>query len=55
MLNVHKNHTAYYGQGEGGRGGGMEGGGGLRGRLYTCCYTMQILASFARCEPIVLI
>ena len=26
-----------------------------RGILYTCCYTMQILASFARYEPIVLI
>ena len=38
MLNVHQNHKAYYGRGEGG--GGMEVGG--TGRLYTYRYTVTI-------------
>ena len=34
VLNVHRNHKAYYGRGEGGKGYG----GGGRGSLYTCRY-----------------
>ena len=34
VLNVHRNHKAYYGRGEGGSGGGG------RGRLYTYRYTV---------------
>ena len=37
VLNVHRNHKAYYGRGELGE-GGMEVGG--RGRLYTYRYTV---------------
>ena len=46
VLNVHRNHEAYYGRVQGGGGGGGEGDGG-RGRLYTCRYnvtTRMILA-----------
>ena len=39
VLNVHRNHKAYKGRGEGGEGGGEVGGGG-RGRLYTYRYTV---------------
>ena len=43
VLNVHRNHNAYFGRGEGGEGGmeveGLRGGG--RGRLYTYRYTVN--------------
>ena len=43
VLNAHRNHEAYYGQGEGGEGGmevGGEGGRAGEGRLYTYRYTV---------------
>ena len=39
VLNVHRNHKAYWGRGEWGE-GGMEVGGGGRGRVYTYRYTV---------------
>ena len=36
VLNIHRNHKAYYGRGEGGEGYG----GGGRGRVYTYRYTV---------------
>ena len=39
VLNVHRNHKAYFGRGEGGE-GGMEVWGGGGGRLYTYRYTV---------------
>ena len=47
VLNVHRNHKAYQGRGEGGQ-GGMEVGG--RGRLYTYCYAVATtMISTLRC------
>ena len=43
VLNVHREHKAYYGRGEGGGGGRRGYGGGGRGKLYTGRYTVTTI------------
>ena len=50
VLNVHRNHKAYWGRGDGGKGNMEVGGGGGKGRLYTYRYTVATRMTFCSDE-----